>query len=243
MINAKQTTEPFKLLVGREGHYLYKRNRLFEACVKIDENPEYPAIKESFHLVAPKIPLVLFAQALAFLGKVHAKHESEGIVLFTLDPENAWSIYVPMQKVGGLHLEYENDEHRRVVGSIHSHPGIASNASTVDEKDEFEFDGLHMIVNGFAIPSCGLSVIAAVNGRRFRVEPGEVIQGFETPAVQVPDEWLDKVEPERKMSGPPEAGGAKLCAGCLKGEPCTLDVSHDGDCPFFEGASPLWESH
>jgi len=225
----------FRFLVGKEGHYLRKRNGIFEACVKVPSNPEYGAVEESFALTAPKIPMSLFEQALAFLGKVYDLHRTEGVALLSYDPREGWSLYVPRQKVGGLHVEYENDERRRVVGSIHSHPGIAARASGTDEKDELAFDGLHMIVSGFTIPTCGLLVVAAVNGRRFEIDPEDVIEGFEAVQAEVPDAWLRKIDRDAMSTPSLENEHVKPCKGCMEGDECTHELSLGGSCPFFDG--------
>jgi hypothetical protein len=233
----------FSFLVGREGHYLHKKNGIFEALVKVATNPEFDPVEETFTLTAPKIPMALFEQTLAFLGRVYEEHRTEGIVLLCFDPKEAWSLYIPKQKVGGLHVEYENDERRRVVGSIHSHPGIGSRASATDEKDELAFDGLHMIVNGFTIPTCGLSVVAAVNGRRFEIDPTDAIEGFEVIKAEIPGQWLEKVVRNHVPTPALENETVKPCKGCLEGEMCTHELSGDGSCPFYDTASPQawWE--
>lgn len=233
----------FSYLVGREGHYLHKQNGIFKACVKVASNPEFEKIDESFTLTAAKIPMALFKQALAFMARVYEEFRSEGIVLFCYDPKEGWSLYIPRQKVGGLHVEYENDERRRVVGSIHSHPGIAPHASGIDEKDELAFDGLHMIVSGFTIPTCGLSVVAVVNGRRFQVQAQAAIEGFEAVQADVPDLWLQKVARDHAPVAAVENEPVKPCKGCFEGDECTHELSQDGSCPYFDMAGPAswWE--
>lgn len=100
-------------------------------------------------------------------------------------------------------MTYENDEHKRVVGSIHSHPGISTNPSCTDDEDECELDGLHFIVNPLEHFPHGINAHATVNGTRFRFDPEYVLTDLPAPDDSVPQEWLAKVDvPDTSLSEP-----------------------------------------
>jgi proteasome lid subunit RPN8/RPN11 len=193
-------TEKFAYITAKEGHYLLKRNGFFDACVKVDSIPGLPAQEEYFVLKAPdKIPLALLRQALAFMEKVYETHKSEALVLLTHD-NNEWGLHVPEQTVSSVRVEYTNDEKRRVVGSIHSHPGFSSTPSGIDENDELDFDGIHVVTSCFQPVPGGITVFAVVNGRRFPLPPENLIEGLRCEPVTFPGEWLDKVKPQPPTS-------------------------------------------
>lgn len=191
-------SEMFAYITARGGHYLMKRNGFFDACVKVDELPGHEEQEEFFHLRTGKLPLALLWQALAFMEKVHEKHASEALVLLTYEEE--WGLYVPKQEVSAASVEYENDENERVVGSIHSHPGFRAAPSSIDVHDELNFDGVHIISSGFVPVAACISAFAVVNGRRFELDPAELIEELQVPDVEVPAAWMKKVTKQYSLS-------------------------------------------
>jgi hypothetical protein len=127
------------------------------------------------------------------MEKVYETHKSEALVLLTHD-NGEWGLHVPEQSVSAARVEYTNDEKRRVVGSIHSHPGFSSTPSGIDEADEQDFDGIHIVTSCFQPVPGGITAFAVVNGRRFRIPPENLIEGLEWPQVSFPEEWLAKVK-------------------------------------------------
>lgn len=90
-------------------------------------------------------------------------------------------------------MTYENDEHKRVVGSIHSHPGISTLPSCTDDEDECAIDGLHMIVDPLDFLPHGMTAHATVNGTRFRLKPEDILTQIPEVKDDVPEAWLAKV--------------------------------------------------
>lgn len=191
----KNKRNEFKYLTGKDGHYLYKKNTIFEACVKTNQHPDHQEIKPFFKLTSSKIPHALITEAVTFLRTVYDCLQTEAIVLLCYDEEQGWSLFIPKQKVSGASLEYENDENKRVVGSIHSHPCMTINASMTDEHDEANFDGIHIIVDPVVSIEYGISVSASVNANRFQLNPEDIIQDFPNGGKELPAEWLQKVIP------------------------------------------------
>ena len=84
--------------------------------------------------------------------------------------------FVPDQKVSLASVSHTLDAARlpagsRVVGSIHSHGAFGAWASAIDEDDEAEFDGLHIVVGRFDRRPA-YSAAIAVDGRPLR-GPGD----------------------------------------------------------------------
>ena len=194
--DADQDKNNFQFLIGRKGHYLHKRNGIFEACVQVEESKDHPEVEEFFKFTARRIPLNLFQQALAFLKAVYAKFKSEGAVLLIFK-SGIWGIVIPQQEVTAMGVKYENNGFSRVVGSIHSHPGFSPQPSGTDHKDELNFDGIHIIVSGFDTLA-EVTVHAVVNGVRFRLKPEYAIEGIENNAT-FPEQWLEKVSRRIEM--------------------------------------------
>ncbi|NUQ35406.1 MAG: Mov34/MPN/PAD-1 family protein [Planctomycetaceae bacterium] len=185
-------SEPFAFITASGGHYLFKRNSIFEACVRTDQLPGLEEQKEFFHLKTPLMPLILFRQALAFMEAVYEKHRSEAMLLLTFD-DGQWGLHVPKQTVSRAGIKYENNEHCRAVGSIHSHPDMHHHPSATDEHDECDFDGIHLIVSSFDPAPSSTACFAVVNGKRFELDPGVVIEGMGREKIDIPAEWLSKV--------------------------------------------------
>ena len=187
--------EPYAYIVAKEGFYILKRNELFDACVKIDTLP-LPEQEETFVLKAKKIPYELIKEVLAFFYEVFKQYRSEAMVLLCYEEDN-WSIVVPDQEVAGASVKYSNN-HKHVVGSIHSHPGFGSCASGTDERDEVNFDGIHIIISKFDEVRPELSCYVVINGRRALIKPESLIESIAEPASAVNQEWLKKVKPFRE---------------------------------------------
>lgn len=185
--------QPYSYLTGKDGHYLFKKNEVFSALVRASQHPDHPDLEEFFQLNAPQIPFVLIEQATRFLRAVYHRHKTEAILLLTYTAEDGWGLYIPRQTPSTLHVDYENDERRRVVGSIHSHPGMSTSPSCTDDEDETEFDGIHFIINPLDVLPHGMTAHATVNGSRFPFKPDEIFSSVPQAAEDVPAEWLAKV--------------------------------------------------
>lgn len=248
--------ENFAYIIGKDGFYILKRNGVFEACVLIESIPDITEQEETFLLKAKKIPYELIKQVLGFFFAVYQKHKSEAMVLLCYEQDN-WSVHVPEQEVSTASVKYKNDG-RGIVGSIHSHPGFSCTASGVDDKDEANFDGLHLIISKFEEICPEIACYVVINGRRFEVESDKVIDGFPQPCQMASEEWLKKVNPQqgfffetgdtlkkdigtgKELSTINEPSPAEIeeewpCEKCLHEDVCYQDVMEaDGTCQFYE---------
>jgi hypothetical protein len=233
----------FAYMIAKDGFYLKKRTDLYEATVRIPEVATLGEEKEVFRFAAPKIPAVLFSEILAFFGAVHLQHKSEAAVLLAFE-NGCWDVIVPDQVVTGASVKYKIPTGRRIAGSCHSHPGFSASFSRMDEKDEAEFDGIHIVVadTGFVRP--GVSVAAVVSGRRIELDAEDVIEGYDCDS-DFPEEWLGRVSPEagQKLLFHDTADLARetdkalnpLCSTCARIALCDLDPPEAHEfCHFFD---------
>lgn len=184
----------YEFLTGREGHYLRKRSKLFEACVRIELNPDLPEIKESAIWLAPKIPYPIVASCVSFFRAVWAEHGTEAIALLFLE-DREWSASAPEQVAGPASLSYSAMKGRRPAGSIHSHGAMRAFHSGTDLRDAEEFDGIHLVVGRLDLSNPEFASALHVNGRQFVMEPKEVVDGLPEPSSEgVWHPWLEKVK-------------------------------------------------
>ena len=196
----KNPNQSYEFLTGKDGHYLRKRTRLFEACVKTPNNPEMPEIGESAKWLAPKMPYAVIADCVAFFRAVWAEHGSEAIALLFLE-DSKWSAEAPQQAVGPASLSYGSlPAGRRPVGSIHSHGAMKAFHSGTDMRDAEEFDGVHLVVGRLDLPSPEFVAALHINGRQFQLDIKEIVDGLPEPmSAGLWHPWLDMV----KKSHPP----------------------------------------
>lgn len=164
----------------------------------------------------PKIPWSLVEKIDAFFRKVDDKLGVESIVLLTYDSEKTgpegWGVLVPKQSNTGASCDYEADsiagikpDHVYIVGSAHSHPGMAAYASGTDHKDQADFDGLH-ITYGWK-PSGGnkteFHVELQMGGEGFIFRPDQVFEDAPKPPVDVSDieDWANNVSKKSFAAG------------------------------------------
>lgn len=117
---------------------------------------------------------------------------------------------VPPQKVTAVSVAFDVRDGDvppgwRVVGSMHSHGAYGAYASTTDEDDEAELDGLHVVVGDLDRRRIGYAAAVVVDGVRFALKAGSL---FERPRrfVEPPEDWLARVKvapPPRRPKGKP----------------------------------------
>lgn len=160
----------------------------------------------------PRIPFSLVQMMEDFFRTVEEKHGTESIVLLTYDPDflttdspgDGWGVLVPDQTNTAADCAYDHEsvasqkpEHVYLVGSAHSHPGMAAFASGTDHKDQADFPGIHITygwrknVNNNATE---YHIELQTPGSVFSMQPDQVFEGIPKPD---PDPqinvWMDKV--------------------------------------------------
>lgn len=203
-------------VVARDGLYLRKRSLLGLSQTKVDRVDHLPVEEEYIEYALPKLPQDLMARVVGFFRAVYRMHRTEALVLL-LWRGGSFDVLVPRQKVGSASVRHELRDgdvpgRRRVVGSIHSHGAFGAGASSVDEDDEAEFDGLHVVVGDLDRRRPSYSAAIAVDGHRFEVRPSVVL---ERPGrlIEPPEEWLRRV----KLLPPPRSSKPKDTAAGSNG--------------------------
>ena len=184
-------------LVAHDGLYLRKRSLLGVSQTKVDGAEHLPAEKEYLEYALPKVPTDLMARVVGFFRAIYRAQRTEALVLL-LWADEGFDLFVPEQRVSPASLSHTLDEAElpsgtRVVGSIHSHGAFGAGASSIDEADEAEFDGLHVVVGDFDRGRPSYSAAIAVDGHRFAVRTSVVL---ERPRrlVEPPENWLRRVK-------------------------------------------------
>ncbi len=136
-------------------------------------------------------------RVVGFFRAIYRRQRTEALVLLLWAGEG-FDLFVPAQRVSPASVSHTLDEAElpagsRVVGSIHSHGAFGARASSIDEDDEAEFDGLHVVVGDFDRGRPSYSAAIAVDGHRFAVRTNVVL---ERPRrlVEPPEDWLRRVQ-------------------------------------------------
>jgi hypothetical protein len=196
-------------VVARDGLYLRKRSLLGLSQTKVGRVAHLPEGKEFVDYALPKVPADLMARAVGFFRAIYRLHKTEAAILL-LWRDGSFDLAVPDQKVSSVSVKFDVSDGElsagsRLVGTIHSHGGFTAYASSTDEDDEAELDGLHVVVGDFDRRRLGYSAAIVVDGIRFTLKIGQLI---ERPRrlVEPPDDWLRKVKlapPPRRSKGKP----------------------------------------
>jgi proteasome lid subunit RPN8/RPN11 len=199
-------------LVAHDGLYLRKRSLLGVSQTKVDGAEHLSAEKEYVEYGLPKVPLDLMARVVGFFRAIYRRQATEALVLLLWTGEG-FDLFVPKQRVSLASVSHTLDEAElpsgsRVVGSIHSHGAFGAWASSIDEDDEAEFDGLHVVVGDFDRSRPSYSAAIAVDGQRFAIRTNVVL---ERPRrlVEPTEDWLRRV----KLLPPPRPSKTAIALG------------------------------
>jgi hypothetical protein len=172
--------------------------------------------RESIELFFPRLPRSLVENVLAFFDDVNQRWGGEAIVLlFYRAQDQHFEVGVPPQTIesyrdsyGRLvsdhHLDYGNVDRPPGcvrLGTIHSHGNLPAYASHTDCEDERYGDGLHIVFGSLGAERISSSAAFVANGRRFRLEPSDVLERAGIPARSAPDSWLSQVNFVKTSSG------------------------------------------
>jgi proteasome lid subunit RPN8/RPN11 len=187
-------------LVAKGGLYLRKENAAFRSCVRMGklswENQAFGNgildEEEFLEMKLPKIPARIVDEWVTLGRMVRKAYKSEVLLLLFYSPVTGeFQNKVPAQEVSPSSVRSKECIPARdgfiLVGTVHTHPDKAFH-SNVDQKDESDFDGLHLTIGDLDDILPGFAVSAVVNGRRFPLPPEEVME-----MVEIPEEWLQKI--------------------------------------------------
>lgn len=180
---------------------------------------EFISVEEQCEYSMPAIPHVLIEKLDQFFRLVDAQHGTESIVMLTYDLEKTgsegWGILVPDQTNTSVHCNYDPDsiaqikpDNVMIVGSVHSHPGMAAYASGTDHADQADFDGIHITFGWQKSVNNGATqyyIELQMAGTAYKLDPEDVFEDYlldKSPDPEVVG-WTDKV----KKVSPPTTGG------------------------------------
>ncbi len=171
---------------------------------------ELTSVRENGVYNMPAIPKVIVDKLDEFFRLVDAQHGTESIVLLTFDPSkndsSGWGVLVPEQTNTSVHCNYNPDsiveekpENVLIVGSVHSHPGMAAYASGTDHADQADFDGLHITYGWQKTLNNGATqyhIEMQMAGTSWTLKPEDVFESFDIKKEPDPDvvEWSEKVK-------------------------------------------------
>lgn len=161
--------------------------------------------------VVVRYPLVkasMLETIVGFFARVYEMHRSEAVVLLVWDSGDLrYRLFVPHQEatVWRTYSGWRSPQDvsyrvpvlppgQLLVGDIHSHGNMAAFTSHQDAMDEKYRDGIHAVVGRIEDEPPDLHVELAVDGHRFRLEPGQIFAGYERRRRYVPQQWLDRVK-------------------------------------------------
>jgi proteasome lid subunit RPN8/RPN11 len=208
-----ETTSLPAFLVARDGLYLRKRSLLGLSQTRVEHVAHLPVVREFVDYALPKVPADLMARVVGFFRAVYREHKTEALVLL-LWRDEAFDLAVPAQSVTGVSVSFDHAESdipagSRVVGTIHSHAGFAAFASGVDEDDEADLDGLHIVIGNVDRPKLSYAAAIVVDGVRFESRAGSLL---ERPRrmVEPSSEWMAKVTVAKPMAAKGKTSASSL---------------------------------
>lgn len=170
-----------------------------------DEEP----VKGEFLKIKVKMPMSIWAQQLRFFD--YCQRESQGMegFLVIMLRKAIWSNGCPKQWNTPVsvdaHPELDPEEFHDVVGDIHSHPGMSSFHSSIDDADEKKHKhGMFLVAgsdpdHGFSLMTSQITIYAYARGRKFDLDPREVFDFSTAPGDGAfPDSWKKRAQFNRK---------------------------------------------
>jgi hypothetical protein len=183
-------------VVARDGLYLRKRSLLGVSQTRVEHVAHLPAGSEFVEYALPPVPADVMARVVGFFRAVYRAHRTEAAVLLVWR-DGVFDLVVPPQKVTAVSVAFEVRDGDippgwRVVGSMHSHGAYGAYASTTDEDDEAELDGLHVVVGQLDKGRPGYAAAIVVDGVRFTLKADRLFARTRR-TVDPPEAWMSMV--------------------------------------------------
>jgi proteasome lid subunit RPN8/RPN11 len=190
-------------ILDASGWKIFRRNGVSISLINIDELKGIQKLEERITLSSPKIPLNLIRRVTAFFKKVYDRDKTEAVgYLYYKTDSQEWDFVPPVQTnshaAAAFGASRPEDAPRKledgwkVAGTIHSHGDMTAFHSGVDDKDEVNWDGVHITIGLLnKIPEYSCSVMA--QGARAKYNPADLIDGMAS-MDDVPDEWMAAVK-------------------------------------------------
>ena len=171
--------------------------RLTEILGNQDETYEGQFDKELLKWVGAPLPKEEMAEVLA-LAK-HYPHTEIHVCLYYNSKEKKWHFHVPNQKGTGAHVSYNDEAYTApkgyyFSGTIHTHPNIEAFWSTIDQKDQQDKSGLHVVLSLKDGDLADYLVCLTYNGAEYPQDKSLVELPDLEHLPEPKEEWLDLVE-------------------------------------------------
>lgn len=198
-INPEKVREDTAFVIGSNGMFVKRSNPLYSGLFKVSKPPVFlgEVVEEITQHLELKIPVHLFRGIEAFFADIFAEHQTEvAVILYYSFATEKWAYCVPQQTVSGSSVHYdiangatyvhEDDlgngrdslpkkDGFVQVGSIHSHASMSAFHSGIDDKDEFNFDGIHITIGNFNADMRTYSCRLIFGEKQIKKEVGEVV--------------------------------------------------------------------
>jgi hypothetical protein len=165
-----------RFMLARGGIMMQIDNDWVKARVPVKEIKSLSVVAPEAELRLPPLDAIVFAKAVVFFEQVFKKHGTEAAVLLHHSPELGWELTVPKQRVSKAAVHYDMEERipgYRCVGTMHSHGSMGASHSSVDTRDEADFDGVHVTIGGLnSFPSFEMDAELTVRSFRFTLDHG-----------------------------------------------------------------------
>ena len=181
-------------MLARNGTMMQVDTDWVKARVPVKELKSLAVVEPEATLRLPPIDELVFAKAVAFFHRVYKEHGTESAVLLHYSESLGWELTVPNQKVSRAAVHYEMEERipgYRCVGTMHSHGSMGASHSSVDTRDEADFDGVHITIGALnKYPTFEMDAELTVRSHRFALDHshiGGVSEVEESPLQEVPN--------------------------------------------------------
>lgn len=204
--------DKFFYIQSKDGLFKCRTHPFYTSAVKVDSgHPELVAQDEFCEMRYPKVPQKMMEDTVAFFADIARRHDTEAIILIGYNTKThevmpvvpvQWSVvweskFTKGKCWGGLNIKYEVPASLPpnviLIGDIHSHVNIGAGHSGVDENDETNRPGVHIIVGRISQEPPDMSADIVVDGTRFDIRDlSMVIEEYEKRSPVCPAEWFDK---------------------------------------------------
>jgi len=198
-------------IVTQKGFSKRVKTALFEYVVDVGENEKVvdliEEVKPMARVFTKAIPRDMLRQIEAFFRKIYEIKKGEAVVLLYFHPgKKEWQTWVPKQHPQGMHVQYDPAEAPGEVdgaflaASVHSHASAGAFHSGTDDKDEIEFDGLHITIGNVDKPTRTYAARWMLGKTVFTAKLDDVLDLEPDELPEVPDAWLKQVEDPPQLS-------------------------------------------
>lgn len=181
--------DPVFFEIAADGFYVHKKMPFWETTIPVSQISVLNKGNSSLNLFLPKFPAPIVKDILRFFAWIFKERKTEvGALIWYNENTRAYRVSIPRQLVSPASITYTNPWQEKLPGeslvaSFHSHCAMEAFHSSVDEGDEMSFNGIHVTFGRFPYygkaTEFAISIEAAMNGTRFKLDPIDWLDGVE----------------------------------------------------------------